>query len=109
VLRTKGATGGLSTMDLGGRNIHASLGVVDTTGDGKDVAGIVHDRRLPIPGGPVSVARLDTIHALYSGERHRSLVASPSGLLQHGTQHDKPFESWRQAGSPTAPEPIRYG
>ena len=97
VLQTKARTLGRSTLDLGERNLHASLGVINVTGGKEDAAAVVRDRRLPVPGTPMRVARLDVFHALYSGERHRMAVAADRAALGTKPSHTQ------------VPEPIKYG
>jgi hypothetical protein len=72
LLQIKDATGGLSTIALGGRNVHASAAPL-RVGERADCAAIVHDRRKPVSASGATVAKLDVWQALATNERHANV------------------------------------
>lgn len=99
VLRTKARTGGRNTDLLGDRNMHISAGPLHLN-SGHDVAIVGHDQCYASPGGKVHVAGLDVLQAIYSQERHSSLVKVNTKIVPAQTG---PFPRTAQ------PEPIKYG
>jgi hypothetical protein len=77
VLRVKAQTGGLNTARLEPRNCHISLAPLELPRHLRNCAGIVHDRRLCIPGSTVAIPMLDIQQSIYSWERFIRLQSSP--------------------------------
>ena len=74
LLAVKETTGGWSTNRLGGRNMHASVSPLHVGGRA-DCGAAVYDRRKTIGRSGASVAKLDLLQAINTGERHGHLVA----------------------------------
>jgi hypothetical protein len=73
LLEIKDKTGGWSTDCLDGRNMHASVSPLPVGGK-QDFAALVYDRRKNVARSGASIAKLDFMQALVSGERHAAFV-----------------------------------
>jgi hypothetical protein len=75
VLSVKDATGGLSTEELEGRNMYASIHPIPT-GRGHDCGAVGFDRRKPVGVDGASVTIIDITQALTSSEQIAHIIPS---------------------------------
>jgi hypothetical protein len=78
LLKMKGATGGLVSDQLRGRNLHPWLVPLPLGRRIKDCAAIVRDRTVPIPGSRAAVGLFDVCHSVNTVERFSHLVPDTS-------------------------------
>jgi hypothetical protein len=83
VIRVKGATMGLSTDRLGGKNCHVT-GLPEGVEDSRSWAVIVKDKSLAFKYSPLRIPFLDIAHAMHHREMKTSLPAIPKILARPG-------------------------
>jgi hypothetical protein len=80
LLEVKGATGGLVSSQLRGRNLHPWLAPLPLGRRLIDSAAIVRDRALPIRGSRAAVGVFDLWHSVNTIERFHHLLPESGGL-----------------------------
>jgi hypothetical protein len=83
LLKIKGATGGLVSDQLEGRNLHPWLAPLPLGDKIADCVGVVYDRTVEAAGSRARVGMFDITHAVNNHERFSSLRADP-GLSETG-------------------------
>jgi hypothetical protein len=84
VIKVKGATGGLVSDGLLGRNLHPWLAPLPLETRLRSCAAIVHDRSVNVRGTRANIGMLDIHHSMLSLERFTSLsydLSKPKSLL----------------------------
>ena len=77
VLRIKGATGGLVSDKLEGRNLHPWLAPLPIADRLRTCAAIVNDRTVTLTDGRAKVGMFDLTHAVNTHERFSKIAADP--------------------------------
>jgi hypothetical protein len=104
LLKIKGATGGLVSDQLEGRNLHPWL-VPFPLGDKiTDCVGVVYDRTVEAAGSRARVGMFDITHAVDNHERFSSLRADP-GLSETGLWTPEVFPTSSGMGLLTSTKP----
>jgi hypothetical protein len=83
VLQIKGATGGLVSDRLEGRNLHPWLAPLPIASKFRNCVGIVYDRSITLRDGRTKVGMFDLTHAVNTHERFSRFAADP-GLSKTG-------------------------
>jgi hypothetical protein len=97
LLQVKGATGGLVSNKLEGRNLHPWLAPLPLAKNLRDCVAVAHDKTVTPPGSRARVGMFDLTHAVNTHERFSKLVTDP-GISEKGLWTSRKSSTMSQMG-----------